>query len=45
MIPGLGTAVNVATVLVGATIGVLLATGCPSGRATSSPTRWAWVTL
>ena len=45
MFPGIGTVVNVATVLLGTGLGVLLGHRLPSAPATSSPTALGLVTL
>ena len=42
MFPGIGTVVNVAAVLVGSVIGVLVGHRLASGPATSSPTVSGW---
>ena len=42
MFPGFGTLVNVATVMVGSAIGLLLGHRLPNGPGTPSPTRSGW---
>ena len=41
MFRGFGTVLNVATVIIGSGLGLLLGQRLPSGLATSSPTVWA----